>query len=251
MPAVTPIEVEPLLTFYSAYADSNAKWRVIKRIGSGVWLCRIIDNLDYNGTEKSFLTEEIQQSLAILVTLQEIHDENQNFLQSQNPGTILHYHNGFGQYVRREVVQVDGVKKLKSIAMVGNWEKHDLPKRYENGEVYYPFHANRILNGKLDDALQCSTTYEHLNFVKPMGGGRDKIDPRKLEPISLEVPSPQGDEKVAIELWQLIESLQDVLNPSTEERLKEGDFKDPATPMKRLRAAYELLSPILDGKRED
>lgn len=252
MPATQPPEVTTKTEFYAVYADSNAKWKVIKRLGGGAWLCRIsADNPDYGGTEKSFLTREIQQSLAMSAMFEGIHDENQKFLQSQKPGTILHYHNGFGQYVRREVVRVGNVNKLKSIAMVGNWDKHDLPKRYENGTVYHPFHAKKILTGELDDGLQCSTTYEHPSFVKPRGDGRDKIDPRKLEPISLEVPPLEGDEKVATELWQLLEKVQAVLNPPTEERRQEGDLKDPATPMKRLRAAYELLNPLLNGERED
>lgn len=255
----TPKRVTVGMEFYAPYADSNSKWIVRKSLG-GAWLCEIVNDPieidgktypgEYNGTKKSFMSHEILTSLAMVAMFDGIADENQKFLQSQKPGTILHYHNSFGQYVRREVVRVGNVNKLKSIALVGKWDKHDLPKRYDNGEIYHPFHAKKILTGELDDGLQCSTTYEHPRFVKP-GGDANKIDPRKLDPINLEVPPLEGDAKVATELWQLIEKVQAALNPPTEERRQEGDSKDPATPMKRLRAAYELLHPVLNGERED
>lgn len=255
----TPKRVTVGMEFHAPYADSNSKWIVRKSLG-GAWLCEIVNDPieidgktypgEYNGTKKSFMSHEILTSLAMVAMFDGIADENQKFLQSQKPGTILHYHNGFGQYVRREVVRDGNVNKLKPIALVGNWEKRDLPQRYQDGNVYYPFHANKIITGELDDRLQSSTTYEHPNFSKPMGDARN-IDPRKLDPISLEVPPLEGDVKVSAELWQLIENVQSKLNPSTEERRKEGDLRDPATPMKRLRAAYELLETLFGGEAED
>jgi hypothetical protein len=205
---------------------------------------------EWNGTQKSFMSAEILGSLGMSALFAGIHDENQKFLQSQKPGTILHYHNSFGQYVRQIVVKDGSVNKLKPIALVGNWDKHDLPYRHANGTVCQPYHAKKILSGELYDSLQCSTTYEHPTFVKP-GTKFNNIDPRKLDPLSLELPPLEGDAKVATELWQLIEQVQAKLNPETEDRRKEGDQFDPTTPMKRLRAAYELLEPLLNGKRED
>jgi len=248
------------LEFYAPHADSNSKWIVRKSLG-GSWLCEIINDPieidgkkypgEWNGTKKSFLSHEILTSLSMAAMFDGIQDESQKFLQSQKPGAILHYHDGFGQYVRQIVVKDGGVNKLKAIALVGNWDKnHDLPRRSANGTINHPYHVKNILSGELHDRLNCSTTYEHPTFVKPRGG-KDSIDPRKLDPINLELPPLEGDAKVASELWQLLEQVQVKLNPETEERRKEGDQFDPATPMKRLRAAFELMEPLLNGERED
>ena len=256
---VTPKRVTVGLEFYAGYADSNSKWIVRKSLG-GAWLCEIINDPieingktypgEYNGTKKSFMSAEILGSLGMSALFSNLADDNEKFLQSQKPGTILHYHNGFGNYVRQIVVLHEGRMKLKAIALVGEWAKHDLPMRRANGDISSPYHVKKIQDGELSDRLQCSTTYEHPTFSKPRGG-KESIDPRKLNPINLELPPLEGDIKVATELWQLIERVQAKLNPETEERQKEGNQFDPATPMKRLRAAYELLEPLLNGERED
>jgi len=231
------------LTFRAHYADSNPKWEVIKSLG-GSWLCRITkDELDYAGTEKSFLSSEILQSISFAEYFTKALDKDADYLQNQKPGTILHYHNSFGSYVRKEIVLHEGRKKLKSIALVGNWSKNDLPSRQQNGEIYHPYHVKQILEQELTDRVNGTSIYENPSFVKP-GGSNNSFDPRKCDPISLDLPPLEGDAKTSTELWTLLERVQEKINPQTEELRKEGNKFDPKTPMNRLRAAYDLLEPI-------
>lgn len=159
-------------------------------------------------------------------------DDNANFLNKQKPGTILHYDNGFNQFVRREVVKVDGKNKLKSIALVGEWRTHDLPHRDIRGEIYYPYHPKKIIEGELDDSLQTSTTYEAPNYDK-----KGKIDPRKLPAIDLTVPPMTADQENAARLWRLIGSIREAL----EENPKEIPMDNPENPKKRLERVRQLL----------
>ncbi len=234
-----PTKVSVGMKFTAAYADSNSMWIVRKSLGKS-WLCEIIDEegkgmCDWVGTQKAFLPREILGSLRMSAMWQGIQDENEQFLQSQPEGAILHYHNSQGSYVRRQVVIKDGRRYLKDIALVGNWDAHDLPKRREDGSVYMPYHPQQILEGKLNDHLQVSTTYEHPSFVKPgTHRGANLIDPRKLAPISLELPEETPEQKETARQWILIASVQSALNDIPE--------IGPDTPMNRLRLAHAILN---------
>jgi hypothetical protein len=159
-------------------------------------------------------------------------DENENFLQRQPVGTTLHYHNSGNAYVRYEVVLDNGVKKLKSVALVGEWHKHDLPHRCINGEISYPYHAQKIIDGELRDSLQVSTTYESPEFRR-----EGRIDPRKLQPISLDVPDMTPDQAESARLWKLISAVKDAL----EQRHENLDAFSSEYPRRNLEAAKELL----------
>lgn len=239
---MTAKTVQVGLTFHHHYADGHPEWKVIRRVGDDCWACQIINCPDYSGTVQAFFSQQIIAAIESANRCVSRADENAEFLNKQKIGAIIHYHNGFGTYVRELVVEVNGKKMLKPIALVGNWAKHDLPSRRTRGEIYYPHNARRVVEGELTDHLEQSTTYEHPNFVKPGGDARN-IDPHKLEPISLELPILDGDAKVAASLWRLLQSTVDILNLP---RQPNEDVNDPQAPMSRLRKAFELMRPILD-----
>lgn len=120
-------------------------------------------------------------------------------------GQIVHYHNGFGQYVRCEVVEADSIRNLsdgkaiggvalKPIALVGQWREFDLPRRKPNGEINYPYHAKSVVEGELMQP-NASNLYEYDGFHDRLG-----IDPRGLEPIDLTPPgmSPEDERRAAL-----------------------------------------------------
>jgi hypothetical protein len=113
-------------------------------------------------------------------------DEVEAWWAAQPLGLILHYHNGFGQYVRCEVADgewhsLDGKQEgraLQPIALIGNWAERDLePTAY---------HAKKIVEG---DGLWRANTgciYEHPSFSPPKGDAAS-IDPTKLDPLPIKV----------------------------------------------------------------
>lgn len=140
-------------TFRSTYADSNALWKVIKKKSSDVYLCEIANetfeyngkvfNGDYAGTQKVFLAEEINRAVNFQKVSEEIKQDCDNYYDSLTEGQIVHYHNGFGEYVRCKVNQDKG---LVPFALVGNWRSHDLPKRLADGTVHLPYYCKKIIN---------------------------------------------------------------------------------------------------------
>jgi len=102
-----------------------------------------------------------------------------NFYASLKPGQLVHYDNGFNNFVRCEVVATAEGNKLKPLALVGKWTTHDLPRWQDNGEAHFPHHPKRIREGELF-APNESNIYE----ANPKG----KEDPRGLAPLSLELP---------------------------------------------------------------
>lgn len=101
---------------------------------------------------------------------------------SLEPGTILHYHNGFGEYVRCEVVvqawnsvsaHHDAAPCLQPIALVGNWDK-----------FHAPYHAKKVHDrtGAWRPSTGC--VYEHPDFCPPRGENAS-IVPTDLEPLDI------------------------------------------------------------------
>ena len=135
------------------------------------------------------------------------HGPNEAFYTKERVGQLVHYSNGFGQFVRCEVVEaaehdnttsrdrstIGGVA-LRPIALVGNWREYDLPRRQANGEVRYGYNAEQVIEGKLMQP-HASNIYEYEGF-----SDRAKIDPRTLEPIDLTPPgmSPDDERRAAL-----------------------------------------------------
>jgi len=93
---------------------------------------------------------------------------------------VLHYHDGFGQYIRCEVVVADhdghtikkGEQCLKEAALVGAWRDYDL--RADS------YHMKGVREGRLMKP-HISNLYEYSEDLQ-----RRHPDPRKLEPLQVE-----------------------------------------------------------------
>lgn len=232
------------MEFRSIIADCNALWQVKKHLGRGSWLCEVVNEPivvgnqtcdgEHAGIQKAFLSKDILGSVGLANLFEGIANENERYLQSLAVGAIIHYHHGFGQYVRREVVLHEGQKKLKDI-LLGLWRPYDLPHRAPDGSVSDSYCVSCVKSGELYDRLQCSTTYEHSSFSRPRGEGTD-FDPRKQKPIDLTLPPMTEQQAEAARLWQLLAKVQAVLSQQ-----EAGDQYHPDTPKTRLREAWEQL----------
>ena len=100
---------------------------------------------------------------------------------SQEVGTILHYHNGFGEFVRCEVVDgpwASGLsgeehtsKHLQPIALVGEWRN-----LRSDG-----FHAKKVLNREGGWRPSTGNIYEHPDYVGSSSKGINPTDLPALE----------------------------------------------------------------------
>jgi len=153
-------------------------------------------------------------------------DESNAVYLTLKPGRVVHYDNGFGQFVRCEVVAASSQKwhkldaiggvALKPIALVGNWRDYDLPQRRADGSVYRSYHVRQILDGELFQP-NGGNLYE-----SPLYHGRGGVDPRTLEPLSLEPPPATDEEKRFEPLAKKINRIRELveMRAETEESLR-------------------------------
>lgn len=208
-------------TFRSTFADSRPEWKVVGSRGKGVWDCEVVSE-DWNGRKKVFSTEEINGERGMDDVFENLNSEHDQFWNSRKVGEVLHYHNGFGQYVRGVVVMKDGKTALCPTALVGNWKVHDLPRRLENGETRSTHHAERIAE---KDAWQPS----HTNTFESPAFGRQTEDPRDMPEIDITIPPATPEQEELLRLAAIRARAREVLT----------DWK--LEPLDALRQAQAIL----------
>jgi len=199
---------------------------VHKNLGNGVWECYVVNEPyevngekydgEYAGATDVFKAGDIDSMVRWEKAIKSRQNESKNWWDFLTIGDIYHYDNGFSNYVRCEVVEEDGEKKLQPIALVGDWKGHDLPSRRANGQVHYPHHAEKVVDRV--GAWRCDT-----GCIYEVSERRQKgLDPRPLEAINLTVPDMTEEESRLAELenirTQAIEVLQNY-EDSVEDRL--------------------------------
>lgn len=206
-------------TFRSSYADGNPLWRVTSKSGASAWIA-VSEDEDYGGMEHAFTTKQVESAMKWARTLSALGNDHDDFFANLNPGEIVHYHNGFGDYVRCQVIlgegtsvhgdDLTGLNVLQPIALVGEW-KHDLPRRDARGEVQLGYHAEKVINrtGAWQPSTSC--VFEAPGFSGPRGpvAGRD---PRDMEAIDLSVPEMDEAEKMAAAAERMRAAMIEVLN---------------------------------------
>ena len=189
-------------TFHSPLADGNPEWRVIEDIGNDAFKARTTEEGE-SYHQNLFTGAEIRERVA-----SEKHDSEDNrnraaWLKTLQPGTILHFDSGFGQFVRYEVVGNKN-KRLKAIALVGDWDSHDLPQRQADGSIYSPYHAEEVVTGTPRGFPHWSRIVESPCYH----GGVD--DPTKMTPLDLRVPDLTPEEEKAVALNQLLGRIEEL-----------------------------------------
>jgi hypothetical protein len=221
------------MRFRSCYADSNPLWEVKRSRGQRAWECEIVNepfningkliDSDWAGTRKLFDSSEILRSVDYEKSLKQSLDESDEFYKN-NVGQIVHYHNGFGAYVRCEVVDEEckGLRpSLKPIALVGKWQSYDLPRRRPDGIVDHGYYANMMLEKTLFHP-HVSNIYEFPQYSRQ----NTEPNPKNLPPIDLSLPpmSPK-DEQIAKQ-WQLVHRVHSIIN---------SDCKNPEQIINRIK----------------
>lgn len=217
------------MTFRSPIADGNPLWKVVRRVGNAAWQCVVEDYVtiggrkhecDFFGQEKLFSSKEILATIGWDQALANMASAGDAFYRSLTPGSIVHYHNAFNKYVRCEV---SPDHKLLPVALVGAWDKSDLPYRLANGQVYYPYHPKAILE-KRSFKPDHNSIYEY-NHPVSAPNPRFKTDPRYLPALSLDVPDMTEEQARMARGWACVEELQNILaNRRGNERVHDNPF---------------------------
>lgn len=190
--------------FPYTYADSSPMWRVVKPRGNDTWECIVAeDSVDWAGTRKVFGGEEIRRAVASMQMWENIASEHDSWWNSRKIGEIVHYHNGFGQYVRGRIVwEVTeecpaGRNAMVPTELVGNWRDYDLPRIDAGGNLHESYHVRQIREGK---AMQPNYT----NMVEAVGVREGKgEDPRGKPAIDLTPPQPDQEQTEAARLMAI------------------------------------------------
>lgn len=197
--------------FNSSYADSCPEWTVTQKRGRGTWIARVTSD-DWTGTEQAFTTEDIEGAMHSAQVYAAMNCDHDRFYKSLKFGSIVHYSNGHGTYIRCEVVPCavpvgfdseapPHGRGLCPIALVGAWGAHDLPSRYADGSPRLSYHVQKIME-KEPMIPNYSNIYESPDFVDRLG-----VDPRHLPPIDLSLPKLSPSEKEAADLVTLINEI--------------------------------------------
>lgn len=218
-------------TFRSIIGDCDAEWRVVGERGWGAYNCVVTDETpEYSGTYRAFGVEEIENAVAYSDAIKRMFDDNDTWWNDRRLGETIHYHNGFGEYVRGIVVKKAGKKTFMPMALVGNWNSRDLPRRKENGEVVYGHHAAKIRFPSHNSCWRPSTTciFEHPEFV----GDRNN-DPTVMTEIDLsDPPKLTGHAAEKAKFHQLLDTVADTLSAGRDD------------PHKTLLAVKEMLASL-------
>lgn len=206
----TKIEVGKTL-FRSGFADGNPLWKVIRKEGRN-YRCEVQNekteingkwyDSDWVGTQKIFTPEEIRSTIGLSDLFKKLDKEHTSIYDNLIPGQIIHYNNGHGCWVRCETVVENGKNVLKPIALLGEWQSHELPSRRLDGSIYNSYYVNMILNGET-----FAPNASHLFEAKSEFESK-YIDPSTLDPISLEVPEMEENESLKASLWKKINEIQ-------------------------------------------
>jgi len=178
--------------FRSVVADSNCLWEVKGSRGRGVFECEVVGDswehngvtypCDFAGRRDVFTRETIERHLAAAEWSRQSAQAHEGFYASLRHRQVVHYDDGFGGFIRCEVVIADeiheldhpcvkkGERCLKTLALVGNWRSYDLqPNSYNVRLMGHRFKPN------------ASCIYEN-----PKAPCRERYaDPQHLEPIEL------------------------------------------------------------------
>lgn len=150
-------------------------------------------------------------------------------------GEIVHYSNGSGQYVRGEIIEHAGEKKMLPIALVGDWPARDLGVRRPDGSVYYSYNAKQIIDRE-PTKPNASNMVEYPDFRMPPGQLKAVV--AVMPVLVLGPPAMSSDE---VELSKLVK-LRDAVAATLAVQLT----NDAAQNVELLRAALAKAKDLLD-----
>lgn len=205
--------VSPGQRFSATYADGLVTWTVQHKVGNGYWECSM------QSPDWGSVTQAFHEAVIKSIIVQERQQVNSNcaimrWVETLDIGAIVHYHDGFNNYVRCEVVKAPfdpdcdtwGGKALKKLALVGNW-RQPLVKRLDDGTIYEDYHVRTL--GEVFRP-HGSNVWEY-----PYAPCHKNPDPRQLEPLSTEVPAATNEQVLQLIMRVAADEVQEALSART------------------------------------
>lgn len=168
------------------------------------------------------------------------------FIDTLKVGDVIHYDTRFRSYIRLQAVLVCGRKKLKSIALVGNWLAHDLPHWSKTGELV-------MGEARLIGSVFLNPIYESMIWEAPgyayRQASNDEVNPLSLQPIDLAVPPMTEKQKTDAVFYRAIERVRGILDTATDgfEQANEPG-QDPQVVLQRAMATIKYTLNIKASK---
>jgi len=210
------LRVGKILRF--SVADGNALYFVTK-VGKtsvsvrhiALWDQYSFAGIVQKGGGKGSINRRIaEQSVSWDDGMNAILDKSKAFYDGLKPGSIVHYNSCRNSYVRCQVMPN---KQLVPIALVGNWQEYDLPRRYADGSICNGYHADSIVEHK-EFQPHASNVYEYnitQSFSNQPIGFDKEIDPRGLAAIDLSVPPMTAEESLQASKYQLLNKIRELV----------------------------------------
>jgi hypothetical protein len=108
--------------FWAPLADASVQWLVVGRRAGDVWNAIVAEPIEEAGTPGHFTERQIHAYVSMDEFHARMRDEQRAYFAALPEGSIVHYHHGFGRWVRARAVRVDGETQLRPEALVGRWE---------------------------------------------------------------------------------------------------------------------------------
>jgi len=240
--AKSSIKVEIGAKFHSSYADANPLWVVKRKVGAKAWEA-VSEDIDYGGMKKLFSTKEIQSALAWEDGFRQMDMAQERFYESLKIGQTVHYCNGFKQYVECVVAWLDKEKALKPVALKGNWNGWDLPRRMPDGSISHSYHADKIAKGTCWRANVSCILESPLNGYKEHTVEQVRAMPR----LNLEVASLNDRQGRIRETVTVLEEAGKHLIKAMEELRVDKHVGDIKQLREKLAAFFEQQAKELRG----
>lgn len=108
------------------------------------------------------------------------------------------------------MVEHEGGKAFKPLALVGSWRKSDLPQRQADGSIYYPYHANKVMTGEV-----YSPGVANLWESGEMTLRRGITNPTGMDEVSLTLPEPTVEEEAEYAAGRALAAVRKVVDDYT------------------------------------
>ena len=199
------VKVGKLLRF--GVADGYALYFITKVTTNKVYIRHVAlyDAYGFQGVARDRVGCYIPRSVAKSAVgwddlMDESRDESETFFENLKPGSVVHYCNGFNNYVRCEVTQDH---QLMPRELVGDWKSYDLPQRQRDGSIYLGYHAQSIVK---KEAFR-----PHASNVYEFNHKASAVDPRGLPAQSLEVRPMTANEEIEAGKYKLLNHIQEIV----------------------------------------
>ncbi len=226
------IKITTRTKFFYHHADSQPQWQVVKARGGDTWEAVVISD-DWTGTRKVFGGEEIRNAINSQGFWEDMANSHEGWWNAQTIGATVHYHSGFGNFVRGVIVTEEGEKKMRATALVGNWKPYDLPRVDAAGNLIEGYHVRQIR-----DSATMQPNFS--NMVEAVGVRDGETDPRGRLAIDLTPPTATAEQETAKRLNAYREQLLALM---AVEHDPDRPFSD--TLREALRIARNLLNDAI------